>query len=257
MNKHKIVLLGGRGNSTNIVFNSIDRNLGITHAIIEDKENIKLFLKRRIKRLGLFTVIGQILFQLIIVKYLKFSSNKRYKEIIKENNLDTTEIPFEKLKSVKSVNSKEVIALLNDLKPDLIIVNGTRIISKKILTTINCKFINMHGGITPKYRGAHGTYWALVNDDLENSGVTIHYVDEGIDTGKIIYQSKVTPTNYDNFYTYPMLQLSEGLSLLNKSILYHFNNTITTIENPNIESGQYYHPTIWQYLYFRFIKGVK
>jgi folate-dependent phosphoribosylglycinamide formyltransferase PurN len=72
---------------------------------------------------------------------------------------------------------------LKAINPDLVIVNGTRIISKKVLSSINSKFVNIHVGITPKYRGVHGTYWALVNNDVENSGVTVHFVDEGIDTG--------------------------------------------------------------------------
>jgi methionyl-tRNA formyltransferase len=41
-------------------------------------------------------------------------------------------------------------------------------------SSINSKFVNIHVGITPKYRGVHGTYWALVNNDVENSGVTVH-----------------------------------------------------------------------------------
>jgi folate-dependent phosphoribosylglycinamide formyltransferase PurN len=67
---------------------------------------------------------------------------------------------------------------LKAINPDLVIVNGTRIISKKVLSSINSKFVNIHVGITPKYRGVHGTYWALVNNDVENSGVTVHFVDE-------------------------------------------------------------------------------
>ena len=41
----------------------------------------------------------------------------------------------------------------------------------------------MHAGITPQYRGVHGGYWAVVNNDPEHCGVTIHFVDKGIDTG--------------------------------------------------------------------------
>jgi folate-dependent phosphoribosylglycinamide formyltransferase PurN len=61
-------------------------------------------------------------------------------------------------------------------------------------SSINSKFVNIHVGITPKYRGVHGTYWALVNNDVENSGVTVHFVDEGIDTGNIINQAIVVPS---------------------------------------------------------------
>ena len=69
MEHKKIVLLAGKGESTTIVFNSINQNFGVTAAIIEERESTKLFLKRRVRRLGIVTVFGQILFQ-ILVSYL-------------------------------------------------------------------------------------------------------------------------------------------------------------------------------------------
>jgi methionyl-tRNA formyltransferase len=252
----KIVLLGGEGLSTNVVFNSVNDNFNVTLAIIEKPESRSLFLKRRIKRLGLLTVAGQVLFQLVIVKMLNAFSKKRRKEIITTNALNISKIPDNKLKRVTSVNSQEVLELLKTINPDLIIVNGTRIISKKIICSVNCKLINTHAGITPKYRGVHGTYWALINDDVENSGVTVHFIDEGIDTGNVIYQTRVTPSNKDNFTTYPLLQLSEGIKILNKAISDYFEDTLT-IQKTGNESFLWYHPTVWQYLYYKIRKKIK
>lgn len=257
MENKKIVLLAGRGQSTTIVFNSVNKNFGIQTAIIEEKENPKIFIKRRIKRLGFFTVSGQVLFQILIAKPLNFLSKKRQQEIISEKLLDTTEIPSKKIKFVNSVNSATTIALLQEINPDLVIVNGTRIISKKVLSAINCKFINTHAGITPKYRGVHGTYWALVNNDIKNSGVTVHFVDTGIDTGNIINQASVIPTEKDNFSTYPLLQLAEGLKILNVAIQDIIENTLVTQKEKVTESILWYHPTIWKYLFYRLLKGVK
>lgn len=256
MKDKKIIILGGVGLSTNIVFNALNEKFGIHLAIIEGKEPMKVFLKRRIKRLGLFTVIGQIIFQLTIPKILNSLSKKRKSDIIIDNKLNLTDIPDDKIKKVTSINAKSTIELLKTINPDLIIVNGTRIISKKVLQSVDCKFINTHVGMTPMYRGVHGTYWALVNNDIENSGVTIHFVDEGIDTGNIIEQGQVLPASIDNFVTYPLLQLSVGKNLLLKAVQDYFDNTIT-IKNEKGESKLYYHPTIWQYLYFRIIKKVK
>jgi folate-dependent phosphoribosylglycinamide formyltransferase PurN len=257
MENKKIVLLAAKGQSTTIVFNSINKKFGVNTTIIEDKENTKIFIKRRIKRLGFFTVVGQILFQILISKPLNLLSKRRQKEIINENLLDLTEIPKDKIKFVTSVNSETTIALLKAINPDLVIVNGTRIISKKVLSSINSKFVNIHVGITPKYRGVHGTYWALVNNDVENSGVTVHFVDEGIDTGNIINQAIVVPSKKDNFSTYPLLQLSEGLKILNKSIQDFFDDKIVSRKEKKLESILWFHPTILKYLYYRIVKGVK
>jgi methionyl-tRNA formyltransferase len=248
--------LGGKGISTNIVFHSINANFGINAVIIEEKESVKKFLKRRIKKLGIFTVIGQVLFQVLTVKPLHAMSRKRIDEIMMENSMETAEIFHEKLKEVKSVNSDETIELLKKINPDLVIVNGTRIISKKVLSSVDCKFINTHAGITPKYRGVHGAYWALVNNDKEHCGVTVHFVDAGIDTGNVLYQHTITIGEKDNFSTYPLLQLAEGLKLLNKAVKSYFEGAIVT-QKTNLESYLWYHPTIWQYLYNRIKKNVR
>ncbi len=257
MKGKKIVILAGKGDSSKIVFNALDSQFGIEKIIVEDKENTKKFIKRRIKRLGIFTVVGQILFQLIISKFLGSTSKKRRDEIMKTNNMNAAEIPNDKTINVSSVNSKKTIELLKEINPDLIIVNGTRIISEKVLSTVECPFINTHAGITPKYRGVHGAYWALVNNDAENNGVTVHFVDKGIDTGSVIYQENITVTKQDDFSTYPLIQLASGIKLLTKAIENFFNGTLSSQKERNLESILWYHPTIWGYLYHRIFKGVK
>jgi methionyl-tRNA formyltransferase len=256
MEKIKIVLLAAQGTSTNIVYNSLASQYNVDAVIIEERENMKRFLKRRVKRLGIFTVFGQVAFQIIITKILTYFSDSRIKKILSENELDTNEINKEKIINVKSVNDNNTLTLLQKLKPDLIIVNGTRIISSKILNGVSCKFINTHVGITPKYRGVHGTYWALVNNDVENSGVTVHFLDAGIDTGNIISQAIVTPSQKDNFSTYPYLQLAEGIRLLQKAVEDYSNKNIKE-QISDGESNLYYHPTIFQYLYYRVFRKIK
>jgi len=252
----KIVVLGGDGISTRIVFNALNDNFGITAAIIEKKISRKTFLKRRIKRLGLTKVFGQILFQAFIAKPLAVLSKRRINEIVIQNALNTDEIPKTRLIAVNSVNDRETIALLKDINPDLIIVNGTRILSKELIASVNCRLINTHAGITPKYRGVHGAYWALVNQDKDHCGVTVHYVDEGIDTGNIIYQGIISPSTKDNFTTYPLLQIAEGVNLLNKAVRDYFDGAIR-IQASSGQSRLWYHPAIWEYLYYRITRKVK
>ena len=252
----KIVLLAGNGFSTNIIFNALHHEYTISNVILEKRESQKIFIKRRIKKLGYSTVLGQILFSILVAKPLAILSKARTNTIANDNLFDATEIPQDIINNVKSVNASETIELLKKINPDLIIVSGTRIISKKVITSVNCKFINLHAGITPKYRGVHGTYWALANNDLENSGVTVHYVDEGIDTGAIIYQAQVKISDRDNFATYPILQLAAGVILLKETINDFMNNNIIEKSTSGI-SNLYYHPTIWQYLKFRIKYGVK
>ena len=60
----------------------------------------------------------------------------------------------------------------------------------KQFSRIHTKIINCHAGKLPFYRGRNILNWALINDENE-FGITVHYVDEGIDTGPIITQGLV------------------------------------------------------------------
>lgn len=256
MSKGKIVILAGRGETTQIVYNALKHDYEIEKVIIEDKVPNRILIRKRIKRFGIFKVVGQLAFQVLIMRGLGLTSSVRKKEILREFHLDDSPVPSAMVENVKSVNDSRTKALLRDINPRLVIVNGTRIISEEILNSVSASFINTHAGITPKYRNVHGAYWALVNKDPEHCGVTIHLVDKGIDTGKIIYQGKIYPTKQDNFITYPLLQIGAGVPLLKKAINDYFENNLKNMEGPS-ESRLWYHPTIFQYLYYRLFRSIK
>jgi len=217
----------------------------------------KKLVKRRIKRLGYIKVFGQLLFQLLYVPMLRKLSAKRIQDIKKSFSLDNTYIDKEKVVSVTSVNSDLCLQTLKQIQPDLIIVNGTGIISKKVLNSIDATFINTHAGITPKYRGVHGGYWALANSDKSNCGVTVHLVDAGIDTGGVLYQALINTTEQDNFTTYTYLQIGEGIKLIKKAIHSYLDGCLETQKSKATESKLWYHPTLWYYLSKRLFKGIK
>lgn len=256
MIQRRIVILAGKGVSTHILYNSLKDDYNIETIILEKPVPAIKFLKKRIKRLGIGKVIGQVLFHLSIAKYLDIISVRRKKEILKFYGLNDLAIPSEKVILLKSVNDDECISLLQKINPELVIVNGTRIISKEVLNSLSVKFINIHAGITPKYRNVHGAYWAVVNNDMANCGVTVHLVDPGIDTGNIICQQAIKITNKDNFSTYPFLQLAEGIICLKKSLPGIFENKIVYKKEAS-ESKLWYHPTFGQYIYQWLVHGKK
>ncbi|WP_425283762.1 formyl transferase [Devosia soli] len=171
----------------------------------------------------------------------------RVREIVRDNDLDTSPIPEHALHRVSSVNSTECIDLVGRLGPRVIVVNGTRIISKRLLDSTNAKFINTHAGITPEYRGVHGGYWALYEGKQDRCGVTVHLVDSGIDTGEIISQAIIVPTKTDGFPTYPYLQISSALGLLRDAIDACMDERLETHPSKG-RSAVWYHPGIFQYV---------
>lgn len=244
--KPKLLILSSSGDSLKVAYNYLNEHFAIQKVIIEDSVSKMQMLKYRAKKLGWFKVTGQLLF-IAFSKFLSKTSQNRKEEILETNNITISDIPEALIKRVPSVNSKLCRKELKKHNSDFILVNGTRIIGKKTLSSTSLKFINIHAGITPKYRGVHGGYWALALRDQENCGATLHYIDAGVDTGEIIGQALIEPTAKDNFITYPLLQQLKGLELLvekKHSIL----QSEAGFERNDLPSIQWFHPTLFEYI---------
>lgn len=253
----KIVLLGREDRQTAILYHSLRREFQIARVIVEEGESRLKFLRRRAKKLGWRKAVGQVAFRLIIAPWLKLTSRSRLDDILRQSGLDASSMPAATLTKVTSVNSDESIHLLQELQPSVVVVSGTRIIAARVLQCVRAVFINIHAGITPKYRGVHGGYWALVKHDAEACGVTVHEVDTGVDTGRILGQTRITPNGSDNFVTYGFLQLVAGLPLLKKAIRDACTGQLQTVAAPAGESRLWTHPTLAEYVYHRVKSGVK
>jgi len=254
----RISVLAGPGSSSNILLNWLsDNGFSDVEVIVEKAVPRKKTLKSRVRRIGLVRTAGQVAFIALILPFLQRASLVRRAQILKKYQLrNDTPIP-QNLVSVENINDEHVSDLLESHRPDLVLVNGTRIIRKSILDCVKCPIINTHTGITPKYRGVHGGYWALWNSDKQDFGVTIHLVDSGVDTGPVIAQRRTKPSKEDNFASYPLLQQAISFEALSKVLHEVQAGSIHTISvNDTGKSRQWYHPTIWQYLSGK-IHGIK
>lgn len=250
-----VVMLVGKGTSSNIMYHALKDDFNIEKVVVENAVSKKRLLLSRVKQLGYMKVLGQVLFIVFSKLFSKFSK-KRIEAIKKFYHLNDSSIDEKKVVYVESINDEKVIILLQDINPDAVVVNGSRIISEKILASIEKPFINTHVGITPKYRGVHGGYWALANGDIEHCGVTVHLVDSGIDTGGIIFQDTIDVADEDSFTTYPLLQIAKAIPLM-KQALQNVHEGTLKLKNVNLPSILWYHPTLYVYLVNYFRKGVK
>lgn len=90
---------------------------------------------------------------------------------------------------------------VKDFDPDLLIsVYYRNIISAEVLQIVNYKAFNLHPSLLPKYKGCFSSVWALLNDEVE-TGITFHYMDNGVDTGRIILQEKVAINKDETAYS--------------------------------------------------------
>ena len=255
MPRKNIVILASEGLTTNLLFECLTKHYNVIGVIIEERESKSSIIKRRMKKNGFFSTMGQVAFMLFVFPLIR--SFKRIKDVLKLKGYDGAHFPQELVHEIEDVNSKELTDLITHLKPDLIFLNGTKIIQSDILKKIAFPMVNIHVGITPQYRGVHGGYWALYENKPEFFGTTIHYVDSGVDTGEVIDQVIITPTKSDNFKTYPILQYIAGLELIEKNIEVIGSGEIPATKRQSDESKLHFHPRACQYILKRLFKGVR
>lgn len=251
----RVVLLAGDGLSTRVIYHGLCGEFDIVEVMLERKPSPLRMLRHRARKLGIVQTFGQFCF-ILYSRLLGRASRPRIEQLLHRHELSDAPIPTQVIAHVVSANERSVARRLRQLSPQAVVVNGTRILSKKLLAAVDAPFINTHMGITPTYRGVHGGYWALTNDDHAHCGVTVHMVDAGVDTGGILYQALITPEADDNFATYPILQLVQGLPLMTAAL----RDVATGCLVPRAGEGpsqQWYHPTLLGYWKTRLQRGVK
>ena len=242
----EVVLLTASGKLSNIVINALTSHFDRIALLREEPESKWKILSRRARLLGPIYAIGQAMSGLVL-KVVGMSSRGRIFEICAEHGLNANEPINADLVAIDSVNSDGCRQLLRELKPRVVAVYGTRIIGKDTLSSVSAPFINYHAGITPKYRGQHPAYWALVEKDPQSTGVTVHLVDEGVDTGAVLYQDTVSFGPSDNITTYQYVQMVKALPLFKRSIEDALRNQITS-RKVDLPSRKWFPPTLLGYV---------
>lgn len=96
-----------------------------------------------------------------------------------------------KIKLDKNINHKNSLAKIQSFNPDVLVsVTGNQIFRKPLLELAPLGCINLHSSLLPKYRGIMPSFWVLKNKE-EKTGVSVFFVDEGIDTGPILVQKEI------------------------------------------------------------------
>lgn len=132
------------------------------------------------------------------------------RDVSKERGIDY----IEKVK----VNSDEFYDLASKYNCDLFVsMSYNQIFRERIINLPRYKTINCHAGKLPFYRGRNILNWVLINDEKE-FGITVHYVDLGIDTGDIILQRTFPITDDDDYNSLLNIAYDECPNILYDSI---------------------------------------
>ncbi|MDA8564733.1 formyltransferase family protein [Schleiferiaceae bacterium] len=252
-----MVLIGPSIANKNTLATLLNSPLNVVGAAISDQRtkglNIK-FLKLAIKRQGIIKTTLQVI-ERIAYKLLNGKRDKNaLSEIFNSKEIEREILQHSKLiRYCCSYDDSDTINWIATLKPDLILIHTPYWVSKRVRDLVSGNIIGAHPGITEYYRGVHSPFWAIINNDLENVGFTIFWVDKGVDSGDIIFQGKIPFTQDDTYMTISW----RGMFLIAKSmvdILQSINDPrdIPRKKNKNLVSSTiYYHPTIIDFVKYR------
>lgn len=122
-----------------------------------------------------------------------FSNNRNAKALKKAHDLNVKALHFDR---EAFFETNEVLNVLKDLKPDLIILAGFLwLFPTRILKKFPNKVINLHPALLPKFGGkgmfGDAVHKAVIEKREKETGITIHYVNENYDEGKTIFQETI------------------------------------------------------------------
>lgn len=136
--------------------------------------------------------------------------------------------------SSDNINSEDFLEKIKRYECDILVSMSFNQIFKKSIIKLTPKgIINCHAGKLPFYRGRNILNWALINDEKE-FGITVHYVDEGIDTGDIIMQRTFPISDEDNYSTLLQRAYQECARILYDSLVLIQKDAVVPIKQFSI-----------------------
>ena len=211
-----VVLLTAGGPLAACVANALAHRFGTVVVLQEDPELPWHLIRRRARRLGWWRVLGQVALDRLI-EHAARRTRPRVDAIRRTHGLDTELDPAITVRRVPSVNTKACRDILRQLQPAAVAVCEARIIRRETLRAVAGalhrlprRHLSEVSRPPPRRTGRSSTA------KPQHVGVTIHLLDEGLGTGRMLHQARVDVTPQDNIATYPWVQIAHGLPLLRR-----------------------------------------
>lgn len=137
--------------------------------------------------------------------------NTPVKQFALDNNI-------QKIYQPEKIKDKEFVEILKELNADLfVVVAYGQILSQEVLDIPKYGCINVHGSLLPKYRGAGPIQWSIINGE-EKTGITIMYMERGLDCGDMIIKKEIPIEKDDTYETLHNKMMPIGADALIEAI---------------------------------------
>ncbi len=172
--------------SLNYLFNNLPKHSKVVGCVVNDVSPFgkkETFLEKAKKT---YNVFGLKFFIHYSIKYIKnrFDTSQNLTGLLERYNIP-------KIILTEPINNKVSVEIIKSYKPDLLVsILGNQIFKEPIINLAPKGCINLHTALLPKYRGLMPTFWVMKNSE-KYTGVSVFFVDKGIDSGDIIVQKRV------------------------------------------------------------------
>ena len=192
-----IVVITTKGGAKRDFVNILQEETGgaIALAVLQNVRKKSLF-KRILsfyKKVGFLGIIPEIYYFLAV----KLSPSKKYALAVLSTRsavLGKDQEYLTKTIETDNVNEDLIYEHIKKINPDIIVIWGGYILKPRLLE-VSRFAVNMHSGYVPYYRGVNGVEQAILNDDLEHIGISVHYAVTKVDAGGVI---DIVTTNHQN-----------------------------------------------------------
>ncbi len=189
------------------------------------------------KALQTYRVFGNRFFAYYALQYLRrrLSRAETVEQVLARHGAPKVEL-------TGSINSVESRAALAALKPDLMIsIAGNELFRKKLRALPPKGILNLHTALLPKYRGLMPSFWVLKNDERE-TGVSVFFVDKGIDSGPIVVQKRI---EIGDMSQAELIRHSKrlGMEAILEAVELIMKDEVELIPNPDEEKSYFSFPT--------------
>ena len=126
--------------------------------------------------------------------------------------------------------------------PDMMFAFGSSILKEPLLSLLPPgRFVNLHLGLSPYYRGSGTNFWPFVNEELDYLGATLLHIDAGVDTGDIAAHLRPTVEPDDDVHSVGCRIIRDGAAAMVRSMaLVRAGRALPRVEQWEVRNARYY-----------------
>ncbi|MBZ5662220.1 MAG: formyl transferase [Acidobacteriia bacterium] len=202
LNKPRIILITGDDLEHRFVANTLSATLNLAGIVVDHGKPQGKFERGR--KLWKRYTLGQMFSRaiLLVLRTVWRDNSRRTEDVLKVlGPANCSEFSRDDLVShVNGINTLEGVGVVTSLQPDILLIFGTGIVGKKILSLPSRIALNMHTGISPIYRGCDCTFWPVHNGELHMLGATVHECTALVDGGRIFATARASVEAGDSLF---------------------------------------------------------